>query len=318
MRLKVDRAPTEVNRSEPAVSGTAKLDRARWDLSRLSCTIRPEGDQEMSTASPIRCWQVDAFTARPFRGNPAAICWLEDEHDAAWMQAVAAEMNLAETAFVRPLGDQLELRWFTPEVEVDLCGHATLASAHAVWSAGKFPADRPIPFQTRSGLLTCTRNGELIELDFPALPPTPAEAPERLLSSLGITAPTWVARSCYDYLVVLPSEADVRAVQPDYQRLRQIATRGVIVTAPSADIDFDCASRFFAPAVGVDEDPVCGSAHCCLAVYWGSRLGRPQIRAHQVSKREGILHLTHRGDRVTLGGQAVTVWEGNLLATRLT
>ncbi len=260
----------------------------------------------------IPCWQVDAFTERPFAGNPAAICWLDAPAPATWMQDVAAEMNLAETAFIRRLDDEFELRWFTPEVEVDLCGHATLASAHALWSAGYAASDQPIRFQTKSGHLTCRRNEGLIELDFPALPPSPAEPPPGLLDALGVTQVVEVGRSKYDYLVVLPDEAAVRAVQPDYRRLREIPTRGVIVTAPSSDPDFDCASRFFAPAVGVDEDPVCGSAHCCLAIYWSGRLGVPRVRAHQVSRREGILHLRPDGDRVILGGHAVVVWSGEL------
>ncbi|OYW10752.1 MAG: oxidoreductase, partial [Acidobacteriia bacterium 12-62-4] len=175
----------------------------------------------------VKCWQVDAFTNRPFAGNPAAICWLEQEADPAWMQAVAAEMNLAETAFVRPLTDGHELRWFTPVVEVDLCGHATLASAHTVWSAGLADDSIPLRFQTRSGELTCTRSGDLIALDFPALPPTPAVPPVNLLPALGIESALYVGRTIYDYLVVVPSEAAVLAVRPDFRRLRDINMRGV-------------------------------------------------------------------------------------------
>ncbi len=266
----------------------------------------------------IPCWQVDAFTNRPYAGNPAAICWLEEGPvDAAWMQAVAAEMNLAETAFVRPLNDGLlELRWFTPTVEVDLCGHATLATAHALWSAGLVDRAQPLKFQTRSGLLTADRDGDFIELDFPALPPTAAAPPPGLLDALRLhTAPGFIGKTKFDYLVVLDSEAAVRAVAPDFAHLREIPMRGVIVTAPASTPGFDCASRFFAPAVGVDEDPVCGSAHCCLAVYWSEQLGRPDVMALQVSNRTGILRLRTVGDRVRLGGQAVTVWEGRLLAT---
>lgn len=265
----------------------------------------------------IPCWQVDAFTSRPFKGNPAAICWLEDAANADWMQAVAAEMNLAETAFVRPLGDDLELRWFTPTVEVDLCGHATLATAHALWWSGRFPADQPLKFHTRSGVLTACMVEGMIELDFPALPAVPADPPAGLLEALGVASPVFVGHSRFDALVVLPTESEVRQVQPDYARLREVPIRGAIVTAPAVDAQFDCASRFFAPAVGVDEDPVCGSAHCCLVVYWSERLGSPEIRAHQVSHREGILRLRLAGDRVKLAGHAVTVWEGNILATSL-
>lgn len=267
--------------------------------------------------SAIPCWQVDAFTSLPFKGNPAAICWLEEPAQDEWMQAVAAEMNLAETAYVRPLGDELELRWFTPTVEVDLCGHATLATAHALWWSGRFPADQPLRFQTRSGVLTARMVDSMIELDFPALPAVPTEPPPGLLAALGISSPVFVGRSRFDALIVLSHESEVRRVQPDFTRLREIPIRGTIVTAPAADSEFDCASRFFAPAVGVDEDPVCGSAHCCLAVYWSERLGRPEVRAHQVSQREGILRLRLEGDRVKLAGHAVTVWEGNVLASSM-
>ena len=260
----------------------------------------------------VRIWTVDAFTHRRFAGNPAAVCWLEEEADGQWMQAVAAEMNLAETAFVRQLGDVHELRWFTPVVEVDLCGHATLASAHTLWEAGLAPREAPIRFATRSGVLTCTRRGEWIELDFPATPHAPAEAPEDLLEALGVK-PAFVGRSRFDYIVVLASESEVKAVRPDFPRLGRIETRGVIVTAPSDDREFDFVTRFFAPSVGIDEDPVCGSAHCCLTPYWAGRLGKRTLMAHQVSAREGVLRLRAEGERVVLGGKAVTVLRGELV-----
>jgi PhzF family phenazine biosynthesis protein len=260
----------------------------------------------------VKLWQVDAFTDRPFAGNPAAVCWLEQEADAAWMQAVAAEMNLAETAFVRRLGDGHELRWFTPTVEVDLCGHATLATAHAVWEAKLAPADVPLRFSTKSGVLTCGRSGEWTELDFPATPASPSEPPAGLLEALGV-GPEFVGRSRFDYLVVLSSEEAVRSVRPDYRRLREVPTRGVIVTAPSDEPQYDFVSRFFAPAVGVDEDPVCGSAHCCLTPYWSDRLGKQELVARQVSSRGGVLRLRNRGERVVLGGRAVTVLRGELI-----
>lgn len=273
---------------------------------------------------PIPCWQVDAFTNRPFRGNPAAVCWLEREADSGWMQSVAAEMNLAETAFVRRLGADFELRWFTPQVEVDLCGHATLATAHALWAAGLVPVSEVLRFETRSGLLTCTRGeepatgdvrgGPFIELDFPATPPEPISTPPELFEVLGVGPAEYVGRSRFDYLVVASSEADVRGARPDYVRLGKYPVRGVIVTAPSDDPAFDFASRFFAPAVGVDEDPVCGSAHCCLAPYWAARLGKRELWAHQISAREGVLRLKSCNDRIKIGGQAVTVWQGELLA----
>lgn len=260
----------------------------------------------------IRCWQVDAFTNRAFGGNAAAVFWLDAEADPAWMQAVAGEMNLSETAFVRRLEDGLELRWFTPTVEVDLCGHATLATCHALWSAGLVTPDEPLRFHTKSGLLTCRKNGSFIELDFPATPAAPAAPPSGLLEALGVN-PLFVGKTRFDYLVVLDSPQAVLAVRPDYAKLGEIPCRGVIVTARANDGEFDFVSRFFAPAVGVNEDPVCGSAHCCLTPYWAEQLGKTELMAHQVSERGGVLRLQHRGDRVILGGQAVTVWRGELL-----
>lgn len=257
-------------------------------------------------------WQVDAFTDRAFSGNPAAVCWLDGEAEPAWMQAVAAEMNLAETAFVRRVGEGHELRWFTPTVEVDLCGHATLATAHALWEAGLASAVEPLRFSTRSGVLTCVRSGEWIELDFPATPASACAAPEGLLAALGVRA-EFVGRSRFDYLVVLESERAVREVSPEFRRLREVPTRGVIVTGPSADARYDFVSRFFAPAVGVDEDPVCGSAHCCLTPYWAARLGKGELRARQVSARGGELRVRDNGERVVLGGKAVTVLRGEIV-----
>jgi len=262
--------------------------------------------------SPIRCWQVDAFTNRPFAGNPAAICWLEEEADPTWMQSVASEMNLSETAFVRRLSEGLELRWFTPTVEVDLCGHATLATAHALWSSDLVPQGMPLHFHTRSGVLTCTQNGDFIELDFPATPATAVTIPPELSEALGVE-PMWLGKSCFDYLAVFDSEDAVRSLKPDFRKMEKIPVRGVIVTAPADDPGFDFVSRFFAPALGVDEDPVCGSAHCCLTPYWSERLRKSDLMAHQVSARGGVLRLRLNGDRVILGGQAVTVWRGELL-----
>lgn len=259
----------------------------------------------------IRCWQVDAFTNRPFGGNPAAVCWLEQEADPVWMQSVAAEMNLSETAFVRRLDEGLELRWFTPTVEVDLCGHATLATAHALWSS-QVVSGEPLRFQTRSGLLTCTQDGEFINLDFPATPPTEIEIPAGLSEALGVM-PSYVGQSRFDLVAAYPSAEIVRQLKPNFRALEQFPVRGVIVTGPSDEHQFDFVSRFFAPAVGVDEDPVCGSAHCCLTPYWAKRLGRSELMAHQVSARGGVLRLRLNGDRVTLGGQAVTIWRGELL-----
>jgi PhzF family phenazine biosynthesis protein len=262
--------------------------------------------------TPVKCWQVDAFTNRPFGGNPAAVCWLESEADPQWMQSVAAEMNLSETAFARRLGDGLELRWFTPTIEVDLCGHATLATAHALWSAGIVPSEQPLRFRTKSGLLTCTRDGDFINLNFPATPPTPSESFPLLVETLGVE-PLFVGRSRFDLLTVFDSEQTIRSIQPDFGKLAQIPVRGVIITAPSDDPRFDFVDRFFAPNCGVNEDPVCGSAHCCLTPYWAERLGKTELTAHQVSTRGGVLRLKLNGDRVILGGQAVTVWRGELV-----
>lgn len=260
--------------------------------------------------------QVDAFTEKPFAGNPAAVCLLRAAHDDEWMQSVAAEMNLSETAFVHPRDDDdLSLRWFTPTVEVDLCGHATLAAAHALWETGRLGADAPARFHTRSGLLTARRDDEgVIELDFPATPPTEAPAPEGLLEALGVEDPRTVARTRFDYLVELASADAVRAVAPDFARLRAVETRGVMVTAASDDPAHHFVSRFFAPAVGVDEDPVTGSAHCALAQFWGARLEKDRLTGYQASARGGVVRLERCGERVRLGGRAVTVLRGELLA----
>lgn len=262
----------------------------------------------------VPIYQVDAFTPRAFGGNPAGVCPLDAPRPDAWMQHVAAEMNLAETAFLTPRPDgDLDLRWFTPVAEVDLCGHATLASAHALWETGRLAADTIARFHTRSGLLTARRDGDWIELDFPASPVTPVPAPAGMLESLGVTA-TFVGKTPFDYLVAVNSEADVRACAPDFGRLAKIEARGVIVTSVSATDACDFVSRFFAPAVGIDEDPVTGSAHCALAVYWQDQLKRSQFVAHQISPRGGVLRVAIGGDRVKLGGQAVTVLTGELRA----
>jgi PhzF family phenazine biosynthesis protein len=227
------------------------------------------------------------------------------------MQAVAAEMNLAETAFVRRMNDDFELRWFTPMIEVDLCGHATLASAHAMWAEGVISPDQPIKFRTRSGLLTASRNGIFIELDFPATPPEECEPPSGLLDALNVE-PTFVGKTKFDCFVVVESQEAVRSLQPDIRRLAKIPTRGTIVTSRSNDARFDFISRFFAPAAGIDEDPVTGSAHCCLAPFWGERLGKTEMNAYQASERGGEVRVRVAGDRIILGGQAVTVFKAEI------
>lgn len=257
-------------------------------------------------------YQVDAFTEEPFAGNPAAVCLLDGDRADTWLAAVAREMNLSETAFVRPADDGFDLRWFTPAIEVDLCGHATLASAHVLWEAGRLPVGTPARFNTRSGRLVAEHTADGIALDFPATPPKAAVAPPGLAEALG-AAPVDVGRSIFDYLVVVADEATVRALEPDMAALRRIDARGVIVTARAATPGVDFVSRFFGPAVGVDEDPVTGSAHCCLGPYWGQRLGRDAMVAHQVSARGGALRVRLAGDRVVITGRAVTVMAGELL-----
>jgi PhzF family phenazine biosynthesis protein len=265
----------------------------------------------MSTALPL--YQVDAFTDRPFAGNPAAVCLLREPRDAAWMQHVAAEMNLSETSFLVPRTDGHDLRWFTPAVEVDLCGHATLASAHILWESERLGADSPARFHTRSGVLTCVRAGDQIEMDFPATPPSEDAGPDGLAAALGAT-PRWIGRTRFDFLVELGSEALVRELKPDFARIAALGGRGFIVTARATSAGFDFVSRFFAPAVGINEDPVTGSAHCCLAPYWAGRLKKDELTGYQASARGGIVGVRVVGDRVRLLGKAATVLRGELLA----
>lgn len=267
---------------------------------------------------------VDAFTSVPFAGNPAGVC-LTDSTDAAWMQSVAAEMNLSETAFVDvstlERTGEIGLRWFTPRVEVEICGHATLASAHVLFENGT--ATDPIAFRTAAGVLRAERTAaEAIVLDFPADVPVPAmpdgTLADEFADALGV-AVVAVARCRYDVLVEVPTADDVRALEPDLAALRAASGRGVIVTAqgPAGGVDgadADFVSRFFAPAVGIDEDPVTGSAHCCLGPYWADRLGRSSLVGAQLSRRGGTVGVEWAGDRVRLRGDAVTVTRGELRA----
>lgn len=256
--------------------------------------------------------QVDAFTREPFRGNPAAVCVMNAPCEERWMQAVAEEMNLAETAFLHPEGEGYRLRWFTPKAEVDLCGHATLASAHVLWSEGHLAPAHSARFITRSGWLVAAKQGEWIELDFPSEPETRAEAPQELLAALGF-APQYVGRNRMDYLVEVESEELVRSLKPDLRMLEQVTTRGVIVTSRADSSEYDFVSRFFAPRLGVDEDPVTGSAHCCLAPFWASRLHQKEMIGYQASARGGIVRVRLSEPRVYLSGQAVTVLRGELV-----
>jgi len=261
----------------------------------------------------IRLLQIDAFTDRPFAGNPAAVCLLESKADDEWMQNVAREMNLSETAFVHPLDEGFGLRWFTPAIEVELCGHATLAAAHALWTDGIIGISDPIEFHTRSGVLTCRKRADRIEMDFPATPPEAADAPDGLIDALGIE-PSFIGRSKNDKFLVAGPEDMLRALNPDFAVLRRLPMQGVIVTSPSDDAHFDFVSRYFAPAAGIDEDPVTGSAHCCLGPFWAERLGKNEMTAFQASERGGTVYVRVAGDRVFLSGQAVTVLTGIMVA----
>lgn len=255
--------------------------------------------------------QVDAFAERPFTGNPAAVCVMPAPRDEGWMQNVAMEMNLSETAFLHPEDGGWRLRWFTPAAEVALCGHATLASAHVLWEHGVLGPDDEARFHTKSGLLTCRRDGDLVWMDFPAKPEQPSEPIDGLTEALGVT-PVYVGRSHFDVLVEVASEAEVRSLAPDIGALRRVQARGVIVTARAEGGAYDIVSRFFAPAVGVDEDPVTGSAHCVLAPYWAGKLGRAELTGYQASRRGGTVRVRVAGDRVYLGGRAVTILRGEL------
>lgn len=260
----------------------------------------------------LTIYQVDAFTDRPFAGNPAGVCVLPEAREAEWMQNVAMEMNLPETAFLVRQENGYDLRWFTPTVEVDLCGHATLASAHVLYETGQLTPEETAAFHTRSGCLTARKQEAEIELDFPAVPAEAAYAPAGLLDALRVT-PRWVGKNRLDYLVEVGTEAEVRNIKPDNGRLALLGARGVIVTARASSPGFDFVSRFFAPGSGIPEDPVTGSAHCCLGPYWQPILGKAEFRAYQASPRGGIVRVMVEGERVRLGGQAVTVLRAELL-----
>ena len=265
----------------------------------------------------IPVYQVDAFADRPFGGNPAAICWLDQDKSDDWRQSVAAEMNLSETAFIEGADSGFGLRWFTPAAEVDLCGHATLAAAHVLWETNRVQADRPIVFQSRSGPLTAVRSGSNIQLDFPATPTEPCPAPNDLAEALGLEpgAIEGCHRSRFDLVVELASDRAVGELAPNFAKLAEVDIRGVIVTSEArsaefADVDF--VSRFFAPRFGVNEDPVTGSAHCSLGPFWKDRLGKSRFVGRQLSARGGTVLVELIGDRALLSGSAVTVFVGEL------
>ncbi len=274
----------------------------------------------------IPIFQIDAFTAEAFKGNPAAVCLLDQSRpgdSSEWMQSVAAEMNLAETAFVTPRAareageakeEGFDLRWFTPAVEVPLCGHATLASAHALWETGRLAAGAEARFHTQSGLLIARRAGAKIELDFPSLPVHEVALPGEIQEALGAT-PRFASRDNYErnFLLELESEVAVRGLRPNFESLRKRAAAGIIVTARAAASPYDFVSRYFAPYAGIDEDPVTGSAHCSLAPYWAARLGKTEMVGYQASARGGVVGVRLNGDRVILSGEAVTVLRGSWL-----
>lgn len=255
-------------------------------------------------------YTVDAFAEAPFQGNPAGVCFLMGHQSDAWMQSVAREMNLSETAFFIKKDDHYLLRWFTPGTEVDLCGHATLATAHIIWETEMVGPDESLQFETRSGMLTARREGGWIALDFPASPPQSASPPKGLLESLGLREYTYIGSNGSDYLLEVARPELVLSLQPDFRALGQVDCRGIIVTAAAPGEEWDFTSRFFAPAVAVDEDPVTGSAHCALGPYWEGRLGKSSLTGYQASKRGGIVKVEVQGDRVLLKGKAVTVFQG--------
>lgn len=255
----------------------------------------------------IPLYQIDAFASRVFAGNPAAVCPLSGWLDDALMQAIAQENNLSETAFFVPLDQGYHIRWFTPAAEVDLCGHATLASAYTIFTYTE-PTRTQVTFQSRSGPLTVSKQGDLLAMDFPAQPPLPCPAPTALTEALGVK-PLEVLCS-EDYFVVSPSEKDIRTLDPDMGLLKKLDLRGVIVTSKGERADF--VSRFFAPKYGVNEDPVTGSAHCALTPYWSRKLEKKELVAHQVSRRGGELFCKDRGERVVIAGQAVAFMQGTI------
>ncbi len=257
----------------------------------------------------IPIYQADAFTNQLFGGNPAAVCpltaWLPDET----MQKIAIENNLAETAFFIKIPTGFHLRWFTPEYEIDLCGHATLATAHIIFTELGYTEDAIIFDTQKAGMLKVTKNDNLYTLDFPSRPPYPAEMPEGLLEGLNHKMPVHVLRS-RDYFLVYDNEQDIIDMQPNHFLLSKIDAVDIIITAPGKDVDF--VSRFFAPAAGVPEDPVTGSAHCNLIPYWAEKLGKTQLHAYQLSSRKGELWCEHKGDRVLMSGEAVTYLKGEI------
>ncbi len=259
----------------------------------------------------MKVFHVDAFTDRIFHGNPAAVCIMDGPARVSLMQGFAGEMNLSETAFLYPQGDGFSLKWFTPKTEVSLCGHATLASAHILWQERITSPSETIKFDTKSGRLLATRHDDLIELDFPARPPLASKPSKALEHALGIV-PKYTGRNQDDYLLEIEDEDELRHLAPDFSLLTTVNARGVCVTCVSKSRKYDFVSRFFAPAVGINEDPVTGSAHCCLGPFWGKKPGKKEMVGYQASARGGVVEVRLKGARVLLGGRAVTVASGEL------
>ena len=251
-------------------------------------------------------YQVDSFTNKPFAGNPAGVCILSEAAEEEWMQSIAREMNLSETAFLHGQKNEYQLRWFTPATEVDLCGHATLASAHILWETGQSSRREEIRFHTNSGILKAYCDHPWIRLDFPTQAAETVKIPDGLSSALG-AVPGYAGLNRLGYLAVFDKESIIRQMNPDFTSLKKVPPGVVMVTAPANGQEFDFVSRFFAPALGIDEDPVTGAAHCCLGPYWSDKLGKTALMAYQASERGGIVSVRVQDDRVILGGQAVTV-----------
>ncbi len=259
----------------------------------------------------LKLYTVDAFTDKPFAGNPAAVCILEKELAETQMKKIAFEMNLSETAFVRKTGVVYSLRWFTPDSEVDLCGHATLATSHILWQTGLHDKSETISYETRSGILKARQVNGKIELDFPIDKEHPIDIPGVLVETLG-AKPVYLGMTKWSYLAEMDSEEKVRNINPDFEKMESLEAWGVMITARSASKDIDFVSRFFAPRKGVQEDPVTGSAHCALGPYWAKKLGKNKLKAYQASERGGYLDVNVEGERVKLLGSAVTVIEGKI------
>jgi PhzF family phenazine biosynthesis protein len=257
----------------------------------------------------FKVFHVDAFSSHPFGGNPAGVCLLTEPRSYVWMQRVAEELNLPETTFLRKENEGYNLRWFTPSVEVEISGHGTLASAHVLWEHGLLEPNEQAHFTTMSGWLHATQNNGWIELDFPAEPVEDAVAPSEMVRALDAPV-TYVGLNRLDYLVELDSETAVRTMKPDVDVLKHLPVRAIIVTAKSSSPEYDYVTRFFAPGIGVNEDPVTGSSHCSLGPYWSKKLGKTELLAYQASRREGVVRIRMEKERVFLGGRATTIFSG--------